>query len=91
MLLKHYLKSGVYIYSNLRKYNNIYIIRFIVFLLEYNACKAHPCKNGGTCLNNGYTYECRCNGSYEGPNCKGECLVTYKTKYAFLVRNVYLF
>ena len=87
-------------YKTLRKnhvftYKAIYvsITTFIelYFFLEYNACKANPCMNGATCITNGYNYVCRCNGSWEGPNCNGKCLVTYKTKYSFLVRNVYLY
>jgi hypothetical protein len=34
-----------------------------------NACFSSPCKNGGTCSNNGASFTCTCAAGYSGPQC----------------------
>ena len=33
-------------------------------------CDNQPCKNGGTCIVKGNSYECKCKGDYGGPTCE---------------------
>lgn len=34
-------------------------------------CLSKPCKNGGTCINEGYnTFECKCAPGYVGETCE---------------------
>jgi hypothetical protein len=34
-----------------------------------NTCFSSPCKNGGTCTNNGATFSCSCASGFSGPQC----------------------
>ena len=51
----------------------------IILLVEHNACKSRPCKNGGACTKNDKDYDCDCNADFRGKNCEGETFVEYKT------------
>jgi hypothetical protein len=35
-----------------------------------NFCSKNPCSNGGTCLTNWSTFQCVCEGDYQGEDCK---------------------
>ena len=35
-----------------------------------NPCESSPCKNGGTCANNGDSFSCTCTDKFEGPTCE---------------------
>lgn len=45
-------------------------ILFICFLSEIDQCNPNPCKNGGTCKNQGSTYQCECTGEFQGKDCE---------------------
>ena len=61
---------------------NIYALKvqlskYIHFLLEYNACKHNPCRNGAICNRRGNNYWCACGYNYDGKNCEGDYLIKY--------------
>ena len=48
-------------------------LRWIVLFLEpkHNPCDSTPCKNGGTCDNEGDSFLCNCAENFEGETCEG--------------------
>ncbi|XP_066274817.1 macrophage mannose receptor 1-like [Branchiostoma lanceolatum] len=48
--------------------------RFICQLsLGIDICDPDPCKNGGVCSHDTYTYSCECTDGWAGRNCEGRC------------------
>ena len=47
----------------------------VVFLV--NPCDSSPCKNGGTCANDGDSFNCTCTDKFEGPTCEEKGLQFY--------------
>ncbi|XP_076815422.1 EGF-like repeat and discoidin I-like domain-containing protein 3 [Clavelina lepadiformis] len=47
------------------------------YALKVDQCDHMPCKNGGTCINDGNSYICNCNDEYEGHDCsiRIQCVV----------------
>ncbi|XP_076817342.1 retinoschisin-like [Clavelina lepadiformis] len=39
------------------------------YAMEVDQCDHMPCKNGGTCINDGNSYICNCTDDYEGHDC----------------------
>ena len=37
-----------------------------------NHCYDEPCKNNGSCVSNGDSYQCTCPATFTGPNCEGK-------------------
>ena len=37
-----------------------------------NHCYDEPCKNNGSCVTNGDSYQCTCPAAFTGPNCEGK-------------------
>ena len=78
-------ENQVFTYNNLYKISNIIYTRCrIVYLIEQNVCKSSPCQHGATCISYGSSYNCICNGTYDGTNCEGE----YQITCSLLVNNV---
>ena len=44
-------------------------------LLEPKPCDSSPCKNGGTCTNEGESFSCKCAEDFQGETCEGICNV----------------
>ena len=40
----------------------------VIFLV--NPCDSSPCKNGGTCADDGDSFNCTCTDKFEGPTCE---------------------
>ncbi|XP_076817338.1 retinoschisin-like [Clavelina lepadiformis] len=47
------------------------------YALKVDQCDHMPCKNGGTCINDGNSYICNCTDGYEGNDCsiRIQCVV----------------
>ncbi|CAK8692637.1 unnamed protein product [Clavelina lepadiformis] len=47
------------------------------YALKVDQCDHMPCKNGGTCINDGNSYICNCTDEYEGHDCsiRIQCVV----------------
>ncbi|XP_076817336.1 EGF-like repeat and discoidin I-like domain-containing protein 3 isoform X1 [Clavelina lepadiformis] len=47
------------------------------YALKVDQCDHMPCKNGGTCINDGNSYICNCTDGYEGHDCsiRIQCVV----------------
>ena len=43
---------------------------FFSALTEQDPCASQPCKNGGTCSQEGELYKCNCTSDYEGEDCE---------------------
>jgi EGF-like domain len=48
---------------------NLTIFPVCVVSTQVNPCTRNPCQNGGTCLNAGTSYVCRCASAWVGSNC----------------------
>ncbi|GFW07100.1 hypothetical protein TNCV_3692951 [Trichonephila clavipes] len=53
-----------------RSVNNACFIFIIIFTLD--PCTESPCKNGGICKINEYSFKCNCKASYSGPTCEDD-------------------
>ena len=63
------------------------VLLFRSSLTDIDACVSHPCVNGGTCvLEDGNTFECKCQSHNRGPRCEGaELLFPRQRSCAFLL------
>ena len=44
------------------------MVLFKLYIVESN-CDPNPCQNGGTCVDSGSDFSCRCPSFTSGPNC----------------------
>ena len=54
------------------------IYNMVIFLV--NPCDSSPCKNGGTCANDGDNFNCKCTEKFEGATCEEKGLQFYFEK-----------
>ncbi|XP_071114842.1 EGF-like repeat and discoidin I-like domain-containing protein 3 [Haliotis cracherodii] len=47
---------------------------FTILTREKNQCRAIPCKNGGSCIDDISDYSCNCPNAYGGKNCQLDCV-----------------
>ena len=60
---------NVLVSNLLTVYNVLRIIT--IFTTESDQCSPNPCHNGGSCVTDGETFSCACNGTgFGGPTCK---------------------
>lgn len=51
---------------------NTDLLVFLVFLTAASPCLSSPCLNGGTCVEAGDTYNCKCPDGFNGTYCEVE-------------------
>ena len=60
------------------RFNSSYTFTANRFFVQYKAtnnvsmCDSFPCQNGGSCINDGNSYNCTCPDEYIGDNCESE-------------------
>lgn len=68
-----------------RLHNNLlhYYFNYCLFVFYYPDiydCAKFPCKNGGTCKNTPWSYQCTCKLGYTGKNCeKGKLVLSVRS------------
>ena len=61
-------------------YFTLFYFYFILLFIHLNnleasnPCESNPCANGGTCVQEGDSFRCECQGGFTGPRCQSRLI-----------------